>query len=251
MGQYNYASVEGWVLSPPAFPAMIWPGSPNWTEHVTAQDPRSNIPESARAKLFINAGLIPPSAPCLFLHVREARTSTPEAFRRTGRGSCKARLVSDALSTSLKGRCGQTDLLRDREGAKDGEYAFAVVLKNEERIVGSTAYLSISARHRRAEVGSTWYLPEYQRTFVNPECKLLLLKHAFEDWEAVRMQLGTDANNIQSQRAILKLGAKFEGRLRNHGIRPGGKPRDTMLYSIISSEWPEVKSGLVSRINSY
>ncbi len=193
----------------------------------------------------------PPSAPCLFLHVREARTSTPEAFRRTGRGSCKARLVSDALSTSLKGRCGQTDLLRDREGAKDEEYAFAVVLKNEERIVGSTAYLSISARHRRAEVGSTWYLPEYQRTFVNPECKLLLLKHAFEDWEAVRMQLGTDANNIQSQRAILKLGAKFEGRLRNHGIRPGGKPRDTMLYSIISSEWPEVKSGLVSRINSY
>ena len=135
--------------------------------------------------------------------------------------------------------------------AKDEEYAFAVVLKNEERIVGSTAYLSISARHRRAEVGSTWYLPEYQRTFVNPECKLLLLKHAFEDWEAVRMQLGTDANNIQSQRAILKLGAKFEGRLRNHGIRPDGKPRDTMLYSIISSEWPDVKSKLISRINSY
>jgi len=135
--------------------------------------------------------------------------------------------------------------------AKDEEYAFAVVLKNEERIVGSTAYLSISARHRRAEVGSTWYLPEYQRTFVNPECKLLLPKHAFEDWEAVRMQLGTDANNLQSQRAILKLGAKFEGRLRNHGIRPGGKPTETMLYSIMSSEWPDVKSGLISRINSY
>src|SRR5437016_2082698 len=130
--------------------------------------------------------------------------------------------------------------------AKDEEYAFAVVLKNEERIVGSTAYLSISARHRRAEVGSTWYLPEYQRTFVNPECKLLLLKHAFEDWEAVRMQLGTDANNIQSQRAILKLGAKFEGRLRNHGIRPGGKPRghDALLDHIIGMARSKVRPRL-------
>ena len=250
MGQYNYASVEGWVL-PTSLSSYDLARVPELDR--TCYGPRSTLqyPGIRAPNSSSTPDSSPPSAPCLFLHVREARTSTPEAFRRTGRGSCKARLVSDALSTSLKGRCGQTDLLRDREGAKDEEYAFAVVLKNEERIVGSTAYLSISARHRRAEVGSTWYLPEYQRTFVNPECKLLLLKHAFEDWEAVRMQLGTDANNIQSQRAILKLGAKFEGRLRNHGIRPGGKPRDTMLYSIISSEWPEVKSGLVSRINSY
>ena len=86
---------------------------------------------------------------------------------------------------------------------------------------------------------------------MNPECKFLLLKHAFEDWGAVRMQLGTHANNVHSQRAIVKLGAKFEGRLRNHGIMPDGQPRDAMLYSIISQEWPEVKSRLVSRINNY
>jgi RimJ/RimL family protein N-acetyltransferase len=83
---------------------------------------------------------------------------------------------------------------------------------------------------------------------VNPESKLLLLKHAFEDWGPVRIQLGTDANNIHSQRAILKLGAKFEGRLRSHGIRPDGSVRDTFLYSIIASDWPEVKSRLLARV---
>ena len=132
---------------------------------------------------------------------------------------------------------------------KDEEYAFAVILKKKDRhLVGSTAYLAVTSRHKRAEIGSTWYSPEFQGTFVNPECKFLLLRHAFEDWGAVRIQLGTDANNIQSQRAIIKLGAKFEGRLRNHGIRPDGRPRDTMLYAITSSDWTEVKSRLISRI---
>jgi N-acetyltransferase len=82
---------------------------------------------------------------------------------------------------------------------------------------------------------------------VNPECKYLLLKHAFDDWGAVRIQLGTDVNNVHSQRAILKLGAKLEGKLRNHGIRPDGTVRDALLYSIIASEWPEVKSKLLAR----
>ena len=131
---------------------------------------------------------------------------------------------------------------------KDEEYAFAVVLKKDSQLVGSTAYLAVASRHKRAEIGSTWYSPEFQGTFVNPECKFLMLRHAFEDWGAVRIQLGTDANNIHSQRAIMKLGAKFEGRLRNHGIRPDGRPRDTMLYSITSSDWTEVKSRLISRI---
>ena len=87
---------------------------------------------------------------------------------------------------------------------------------------------------------------------MNPECKLLLLKHAFEDWGAVRVQLCTDANNVHSQRAILKLGARFEGRLRNHGIRPDGSVREeAMLYSIISREWPTVKKGLETRIEDF
>jgi RimJ/RimL family protein N-acetyltransferase len=86
---------------------------------------------------------------------------------------------------------------------------------------------------------------------VNPECKLLLLRHAFEDWGAVRMQLRTDANNTHSQRAILKLGAKFEGKMRNQGIRQDGSIRDSMLYSIIPSEWATVKKGLEARIESF
>ncbi len=135
--------------------------------------------------------------------------------------------------------------------AEDEEYAFAVVLKRDGQIVGSTSYMMVVSRHKRVEIGSTWYLPEMQGTAVNPECKFLLLRHAFEDWGAVRVQLGTHVKNVHSQRAILKLGAIFEGRLRNYGIMPDGKARDSLLYSIIASEWPDVKSKLLSRIESF
>jgi N-acetyltransferase len=130
-------------------------------------------------------------------------------------------------------------------------YAFAVRLVNGGRIVGSTSYLTVVPKHKRAEIGSTWYSRDVWGTAVNPECKYLLLRHAFEDWGAVRIQLGTDANNLHSQRAILKLGAKFEGTLRNHGIRPDGSARDARLYSIIDGEWPEVKSKLLARIQRF
>jgi RimJ/RimL family protein N-acetyltransferase len=135
--------------------------------------------------------------------------------------------------------------------AEDEEYAFAVVLKRHGQIVGSTSYMMVVSRHKRVEIGSTWYLPEMQGTAVNPECKFLLLRHAFEDWGAVRVQLGTHVKNVHSQRAILKLGATFEGRLRNYGIMPDGKARDSLLYSIIASEWPDVKSKLLSRIEGF
>ncbi len=125
---------------------------------------------------------------------------------------------------------------------RDTEYAFAVVSKKDSRVIGSTAYLVIVAKQKRMEIGSMWYSPDFWGTAVNPECKCLLLKRAFEDWGAVRVQLGTDANNMHSQRAILKLGAKFEGTLRNHGIRPDGSVRDAYLNSIIASEWPAAKS---------
>lgn len=85
---------------------------------------------------------------------------------------------------------------------------------------------------------------------MSPECKLLLLRHAFDDWGAVRVQLKTDANNVHSQRAILKLGARFEGTLRSHGIRPDGSVRDAFMYSIIASEWPTVRSRLEARIQN-
>jgi RimJ/RimL family protein N-acetyltransferase len=87
-------------------------------------------------------------------------------------------------------------------------------------------------------------------TVVNPECKFLLLRHAFEDWNAVRVQLKTDNNNVHSQNAILKLGAKFEGRLRNHRIRRDGSTGDSMIYSITDREWREgIKESLRKRID--
>jgi len=143
--------------------------------------------------------------------------------------------------------------ITDRLSAEDrrAEYAFAVFLKSKNRMVGSTSYLEVAPKRKIAEIGSTWYASDVQGTVVNPECKYLLLKHAFEDWDAIRVQLGTDIRNVHSQRAILKLGAKFEGRLRNHGIRLDGSIRDTMLYSIIAEEWPVVKKGLEARIASF
>jgi RimJ/RimL family protein N-acetyltransferase len=153
----------------------------------------------------------------------------------------------------LRSREEVSQRIKDRLSAerRKAEYAFAVFLKTKNRMVGSTSYLEVAPKRRIAEIGSTWYSLDVQGTVVNPECKYLLLRHAFEDWDAIRVQLGTDIRNIRSQRAIAKLGAKFEGRLRNHGIRPDGSIRDTMLYSIISDEWPGVKKGLEARIEKF
>ena len=134
---------------------------------------------------------------------------------------------------------------------KNEEYIFAVNLKSENRFIGSTAYFGIVPAHKRAEIGYTWYEQRLWGTAVNPECKFLLLQHAFEDWHANRIQISTDIKNIHSQRAIVKLGAKFEGTLRSHAIRPDGSLRDTMMYSIISSDWPRIKRALQARIDSY
>ncbi len=138
-------------------------------------------------------------------------------------------------------------LRREEQGS---DYAFAVLRKPEGRVIGSTAYLNVVSKHRRVEIGSTWYERDQWGTAVNPECKLLLLTHAFEEWGAVRVQLGTDEKNARSQRAILKLGAKFEGVLRNHGIRPDGSVRNAYLYSITNLEWPEVKAALLGRLHA-
>ena len=134
---------------------------------------------------------------------------------------------------------------------KGEAFAFAVRVLADGRIVGSTSYLAVVPLHRRAEIGSTWYSKDVWGTEVNPECKFLLLRHAFERWGAVRIQLGTDSRNSHSQGAILKLGARFEGTLRNHGIRPDGTVRDANMYSIIDKEWPEVKAKLLSRIDAF
>jgi len=133
--------------------------------------------------------------------------------------------------------------------AKGDAYAFAVMFRGSGKVIGSTSYLAISSKHKRAEIGSTWYAKEVWGTAVNPECKYLLLRHAFEDWGAVRIQFVTDINNLHSQGAIQKLGAKPEGTLRNYGVRPDGTAREAVrIYSIIASEWTGVKQKLELRL---
>lgn len=138
----------------------------------------------------------------------------------------------------------------DSLGAQSRGEEYPFVVEHRNRIVGSTRYMDVQPKHKGAEIGWTWYTKSVWGTVVNPECKFLLLRHAFEDWRAIRMQLKTDVNNLHSQNAILKLGAKFEGRLRNHRFRKDGSVRDTMLYSITSYEWPVVKENLLRRIGN-
>ena len=128
------------------------------------------------------------------------------------------------------------------------EYPFVVILVASGRLVGSTRYLDVQEDDRGAEIGWTWYAPDTWGGVVNPEAKYLLLRHAFEDWGAIRVALKTDIRNLHSQAAIRKLGAKYEGMLRNQRIRPDGSYRDTVVFSITDREWPAAKSRLEQRI---
>jgi len=125
---------------------------------------------------------------------------------------------------------------------------FAIIATESGQAVGTTCYLDIRPQDRALEIGFTWLAKSVQGTNVNPECKFLLLRHAFEAQQALRVQLKTDSRNRQSQRAIEKLGAVREGVLRKHMIMPNGYVRDTVMYSITDEEWPAVKDRLHSRL---
>lgn len=114
--------------------------------------------------------------------------------------------------------------------------------------IGCTAYLEIRPPHRGLEIGRTWIAHAWQGTRVNPESKYLLLRHAFDTLGALRVQFKTDLNNVPSQRAIEKLGARREGVLRRYQVRTNGLPRDTVIYSVIAEEWPAVKGALEGRL---
>ena len=132
--------------------------------------------------------------------------------------------------------------------AAAGQHPFAVVEKVTGRVVGSTRYLEVDEENRTAEIGWTWYARDVWATVVNPEAKFLLLRHAFETWGAMRVQFKADAKNVRSCTAIGRLGARLEGTLRNHRIRRDGTVRDSAVFSIIDTEWPDVKAGLLARI---
>ncbi len=121
---------------------------------------------------------------------------------------------------------------------------FATVERGSGQVIGSTRFMNIDRANRRMEIGSTWIAPAWQRTAVNTEAKYLMLRHAFEVWQCMRVELKTDALNQKSRNAILRIGAKEEGTLRRHVITWTGRVRDSVYFSILDSEWPEVKAKL-------
>src|SRR5262249_10884216 len=125
---------------------------------------------------------------------------------------------------------------------------FATVEKASGKAVGSTRFANIERTHRRAEIGWTWIAPAWQRTAVNTEAKYVMLRHAFEVLGCIRIELKTDSLNERSRKAILRLGAKEEGTLRNHMIVTGGRIRHTVYFSITDGEWPAVKAGLEEKM---
>lgn len=130
----------------------------------------------------------------------------------------------------------------------EGYCPFAIVSREAGRAIGVTSYLDIRPRDRGVEIGFTWIAKPYQQTAINPECKYLLFRHAFDDQQAIRVQLKTDLRNLQSQRAIEKLGAVREGVLRRHMVRPDGYLRDSVMYSVTAEEWPAVRQRLEARL---
>jgi RimJ/RimL family protein N-acetyltransferase len=132
--------------------------------------------------------------------------------------------------------------------AQGRELPFVIIRKSSSQVVGSTRFYDIDRDHRRVEIGYTWLAASAQRTVVNTEAKLLLLTYAFEVLRCIRVAFLTDVLNQQSRTAILRLGAKEEGVLRNHMIMPNGRYRDSLCFSIIETEWPEVKARLEAKL---
>jgi len=126
---------------------------------------------------------------------------------------------------------------------------FAVIESASGQAVGMTTYMDIDAANRHVEIGSTWYRRRVQRSALNTECKLLLLRHAFETLDCIAVEFRTHFFNHASRRAIERVGAKLDGILRNHRLSTDGTLRDTCVYSIIASEWPAVKSHLTYQLS--
>jgi RimJ/RimL family protein N-acetyltransferase len=128
---------------------------------------------------------------------------------------------------------------------------FAVIELTSGRAIGSTSLLDIEPLHRRTEIGWTWFSRESWGTGVNEESKLLLFTHSFETLDALRVGLKTDVKNERSQRAIRRIGGVPEGTLRKHRVRPDGTSRDTIFFSVLDDEWPEVRAGLEASIERF
>ncbi len=136
--------------------------------------------------------------------------------------------------------------IRLREAGTD--LPFAVIHTATDRAIGCTRFRDICMKHLKLEIGGTWYASEYQRCGVNLESKYLLMRHAFETFGILRVQFKTDIRNLNSQKSLEKIGAVREGVLRRSAVMPDGVIRDTLLYSILDTEWGMVKQGLEARL---
>jgi RimJ/RimL family protein N-acetyltransferase len=135
-----------------------------------------------------------------------------------------------------------------KEQAAGSALPFALIEKSSGRTVGSTRYGNIDRDHHRVEIGWTWVARQWQRTAINTEAKYLLLRHAFETLRCIRVELKTDSLNERSRGAILRIGARQEGIFRKHMITASGRIRHTVYFSIVDSEWPEVKARLEAKL---
>jgi len=136
------------------------------------------------------------------------------------------------IESALKLRSNQTGL------------PFVTIERSSGRVVGSTRFGNYDAENRRIEIGWTWLARPWQRTAINTEAKYLMLEHAFEKLRCVRVELKTDVLNAPSRKAMLRIGAREEGVLRKHTLMWTGRYRDSIYYSILDEEWPEVKEQL-------
>lgn len=125
---------------------------------------------------------------------------------------------------------------------------FAIIDSASDRVIGSTRYMDIALQHFRLEIGATWLTPARQRSSANTEAKLLLLTHAFESLGIKRVVFKTEGLNEQSRRALVRIGAVEEGTFRNHLYTTSGRARDMVYFSILGTEWPRVKAGLIARL---
>jgi N-acetyltransferase len=135
------------------------------------------------------------------------------------------------------------------EDATDGsQVPLATIERASGRVVGSTRYLNIDGYNRRLEIGFTWIAPRWQRSAINTEAKLLMMRHAFDTLGALRVEFKTDSLNEGSRQALLGIGAQEEGTLRNHMVTYTGRRRHSVYFSVIEEEWPRVRQHLEARL---
>ena len=135
------------------------------------------------------------------------------------------------------------------EYERDQSLPFVVIRNEDNQVIGTTRYMHADSKNKRVEIGTTWYAKSVQRTGINTECKYLLLQYAFEKLDCIAVEFRTHWHNTQSRKAIARLGAKQDGVLRNHQRDKYGCLRDTVVFSILNSEWNTVKMSLEFKMN--